>query len=62
MKKQNPNKLAFNKAVVTELNVQQLKNVNGGTGVKGNDEDTNPCSGCICDPVVTKLTVIRNLA
>jgi hypothetical protein len=30
MKKQNMNKLAFNKADVTELNKQQLKSVNGG--------------------------------
>jgi bacteriocin-like protein len=33
MKKQNPtNKLAFNKVVVTELNDNQLKEVNGGVG------------------------------
>lgn len=32
MKRENPeNKLAFNKAVVTELNANQLENVNGGT-------------------------------
>jgi len=31
MKKQNPNKLAFNKAAVAELNETQLKDVNGGT-------------------------------
>ncbi|WP_343696361.1 class I lanthipeptide [Flavobacterium sp.] len=32
MKNQNPkNKLAFNKAVVTELNSNQLESVNGGT-------------------------------
>jgi bacteriocin-like protein len=32
MKKQNPNnKLTFNKAAVTELNTNQLQNVNGGT-------------------------------
>ena len=31
MKKQNPNKLAFNKAAVAELNETQLKEVNGGT-------------------------------
>lgn len=60
MKKQNQNKLAFNKAVVTELSVQQLRNVNGGTGIKGHDEDTNPCSGCVCNPVLTKITVIKN--
>ncbi|WP_165829057.1 class I lanthipeptide [Flavobacterium sp. HTF] len=33
MKKQNPtNKLAFNKVAVTELNENQLKEVNGGAG------------------------------
>lgn len=57
MKKQNQNKLAFNKAAVTELNGQQLKNVNGGT--KGIDGDTNPNSGCVCDPLYTKITVIK---
>lgn len=31
MKNQNPNKLAFNKAVVTELNENQLQHVNGGS-------------------------------
>ena len=32
MKNQNPkNKLAFNKAAVTELNSNQLENVKGGT-------------------------------
>ena len=32
MKKQTPNnKLAFNKAAVTELNERQLQDVNGGT-------------------------------
>lgn len=31
MKKQNANKLAFNKAVVTELNDGQMMKVNGGT-------------------------------
>lgn len=58
MKKQNQNKLAFNKAVVSELNVQQLKKVNGGTR-GGNDLDTNPISGCICDPLLTKITIIK---
>lgn len=34
MKKQNPtNKLAFNKAAVTELNENQLHEVNGGASV-----------------------------
>ena len=32
MKKQNPNnKLTFNKVAVTELNIDQLQNINGGT-------------------------------
>jgi len=31
MKKQSPNKLAFNKAAVAELNETQLKEVTGGT-------------------------------
>lgn len=59
MKKQNQNKLAFRTAAVTELNIQQLKDVNGGTRA-GNDIDTNPNSGCICDPVLTKITIIKN--
>lgn len=57
MKKQNPNKLAFNKAVVTELNMQELNAVNGG--ISGRDADTNPNSGCVCDPIVTKITVLK---
>jgi hypothetical protein len=57
MKKQNQNKLAFNKAAVTELNFEQLKRVNGG--ISGYDIDTNPNSGCICDPLLTKITVIK---
>ncbi|MET3017716.1 class I lanthipeptide [Flavobacterium hydatis] len=63
MKKENTNKLAFNKAVITELNPQQLKNVNGGTGIRGYDDDTNPCSGCVCDPITvkTKITIINQL-
>lgn len=32
MKNQNPNKLAFNKAAVTELNDAQMHEVDGGTG------------------------------
>ncbi|MWB96553.1 hypothetical protein GON26_19485 [Flavobacterium sp. GA093] len=59
MKKQNPNnKLAFNKVAVTELNTQQLKNVNGG--VKG-EELTDPISGCFCVPVSFQLTIIKQL-
>ena len=33
MKKQNANKLAFNKASITELNENQLVKVNGGTSL-----------------------------
>ena len=59
MKKQKPNnKLAFNKVAVTELNTQQLKNVNGG--VKG-EELTDPISGCFCVPVSFQLTIIKQL-
>lgn len=58
MKKANvDNKLAFNKAVVAELNFQQLRNINGG--ISGYDIDTNPNSGCICDPLLTKITIIK---
>ncbi|WP_343613132.1 class I lanthipeptide [Flavobacterium sp.] len=57
MKKQNQNKLIFSKSAVTELNVLQLRNVNGG--ISGYDIDTNPNSGCICDPILTKITVIK---
>lgn len=31
MKKQNVNKLAFNKAIIAELNKDQMLKVNGGT-------------------------------
>ncbi|QSW91095.1 MULTISPECIES: class I lanthipeptide [Flavobacterium] len=31
MKNQNPNKLAFNKVAVTELNDKQMHDVDGGT-------------------------------
>ncbi|WP_276379003.1 class I lanthipeptide [Flavobacterium sp. H4147] len=57
MKKQNQNKLIFSKSAVTELNVLQLRNINGG--ISGYDIDTNPNSGCICDPILTKITVIK---
>ncbi|MEO8534692.1 MAG: class I lanthipeptide [Flavobacterium sp.] len=52
------NKLYFKKADVTELNGEQLRNVNGGVK-DGFDIDTNPNSGCICDPLLTKLTIIK---
>ncbi|WP_395059224.1 class I lanthipeptide [Flavobacterium sp.] len=63
MKKQNAmNKLAFTKAAVTELNGTQLSQINGGTGITGQDTDTNPCSGCCCDPItdkLNKLTIVQ---
>jgi hypothetical protein len=56
MKKQNGiNRLAFNKAAVTELNGTQLTQINGGSGILGHDTDTNTCSGCCCDPINKKL-------
>jgi len=57
MKKPKQSKLAFNKAVVTELNMQELATVNGG--ISGRDADTNPNSGCVCDPLFTKITVLK---
>ncbi|MFB3385979.1 class I lanthipeptide [Flavobacterium sp. LAR06] len=46
MKKQNPhNKLVFNKAAVTELNENQLQEINGGTSIVGGEET---CTGCCC--------------
>ena len=56
MKKQNVNnKLAFSKTAVTELNSTQLTQINGGTGILGQDTDGNPCSGCCCDPIMIKF-------
>ena len=54
MKKQTlKNKLAFNKAVVSELNQDSMKKVIGGTGIGIEngvapiyDEDTNIIGGC----------------
>lgn len=55
MKKQNANnKLAFNKAAVTELNDNALLAVNGGTTIVGGDET---CTGCCCVSVVTRLSI-----
>jgi hypothetical protein len=61
MKKLNTSKLAFNKAGITELNHSSLMRINGGviSGIRGTDDDTNTCSGCICGPVFTKLTIIN---
>jgi hypothetical protein len=47
MKKQNAiNKLAFNKGVVTELNDQVMKGINGGTFVSIGNQSIS-CSWCI---------------
>ena len=52
MKKQNVNnKLAFNKAAVTELNDNSLIAINGGSTIVGGET----CTGCVCFSV-TKLT------
>ena len=57
MKKQNPDsKLAFNKAIVTELNDSSLKAVNGGA--PDILTSSNNCSGCFCVPLTTRLTII----
>ncbi|WP_427871646.1 class I lanthipeptide [Flavobacterium sp. MMS24-S5] len=53
MKKQNSNnKLAFNKVAVTELNENQLNEINGGTSIDGGGDT---CTGCCC--VQTLLAV-----
>jgi hypothetical protein len=61
MKKLSTSKLAFNKAGITELNHSNLMSIQGGamSGIRGTDDDTNPCSGCVCDPILTKITIIR---
>ena len=51
MKKQNVNnKLAFNKAAVTELNTIDMNQVNGGA--------MESSTGCLCDviSIITKAT------
>jgi bacteriocin-like protein len=53
MKKQNvKNKLAFTKAAVTELNTNDLAQINGGTTIVGGDT----CTGCCC--VKTLQTIL----
>ena len=53
MKKQNgKNKLAFNKAVVSQLNNESMKGIVGGTGngvMATYDEETNIIGGCTPD-------------
>lgn len=46
MKKQNNNKLAFNKAAITELNENQLVKVKGGTSLFTLPSDLS-CTFCI---------------
>lgn len=56
MKKQNANnRLAFNKAAVTELNDNSLLEVNGGTTIVGGET----CTGCCCLQISIRATVIR---
>lgn len=56
MKKLNTsNKLAFNKAVVTELNEDSLKGVNGGAPI--NTISSGFCSGCFCQ-TISKTSII----
>ena len=56
MKKQNAsNKLAFNKAIVTELNEDSLIGVNGGAPI--NTISSGFCSGCFCQ-TVTRTSII----
>ncbi len=50
MKKSTQNdRLAFNKAIVTELNDATLLNINGN-GRYGNEPTTYACSNCILIP------------
>ena len=54
MKKQNVNnKLAFNKAAVTELNENSLITINGGSTIVGGET----CSGCVCLDISFKMTI-----
>lgn len=53
MKKSNAtNKLAFNKADVTELNDTFLREINGGTSIDGSGDT---CTGCCCLKVTFDL-------
>jgi hypothetical protein len=57
MKKQNVNnRLAFNKAAVTELNSDDLAQVNGGTTVGGGIT----CTGCFCVNTHKTTTAVEN--
>ncbi len=59
MKTQNvDNKLKFNKNAVSELNLDQMNAINGGSTIVGGET----CSGCVCDPItqkINKITVIQ---
>lgn len=53
MKNENQNnKLAFNKAAVTELNDNLLIAINGGTSIIGGEET---CTGCCCLQVTNNI-------
>lgn len=56
MKKLNVNnRLAFNKSAVTELNDNSLMEINGGSTIVGGET----CSGCVCGPIKTKMTILE---
>lgn len=50
------NKLRFEKNSLTELNHADMNSINGGGSTIVGGET---CSGCVCVPVLTKLTVVR---
>lgn len=57
MKKLNVNnKLAFNKAAVTELNEISLQQINGGNSTIIGGEN---CTTCVCISALTKITIIK---
>ena len=61
MKKQNVNnKLAFNKAAVTELNDMALRTINGGAAIEGLGSTIigggDTCTGCCCVSVSIRVT------
>ena len=57
MKQNVNNKLAFNKAIVSELNENVLTTINGGSTIHGGET----CSGCVCDPVTIKITIFAQI-
>ncbi|WP_310556707.1 class I lanthipeptide [Flavobacterium sp.] len=55
MKKQiKKDKLTFNKAAVTELNISELTEINGGTTIIGGET----CTGCCCLKI--SITIDQN--